>query len=76
MKYEFTVSFSPEEIKPYSGPDVNQKFPGEDDPIWCDRCKTHHRRGAGWEIEQQRMIEKMAERVAARIDADVSETLA
>jgi hypothetical protein len=72
VKHEFTVEFSPEALKPYSGPDVNQKFAGEDDLIWCERCKCNHRRGAGWEIEQERMIQKMARKIAAKIDAEVS----
>lgn len=72
MKYEFNVevSFSPESLKLYSGPDVNQKFAGEDDLLWCDRCKTNHRRGARWEIERERMIQKMARQLADRIDGD------
>jgi hypothetical protein len=73
MKYEFSieVNFS-EALKPYSGPDVNQKFAGEDDPVWCERCKTNHRRTAGWEIEEQRMINRAAAKIAERIDREVS----
>jgi len=70
MKNEFTMTFTPEEFKPYTGPDVNQKFPGEDDLLWCERCKTHHRRGAGWEIERERAIQKMAKQIADKIDSD------
>jgi hypothetical protein len=69
-----SISFTPEEFKPYSGPDVNQKFAGEDDPVWCERCKTHHRRGAGAEIERERIIQKAAKQIADRIDADFLET--
>lgn len=74
MKYEFGVeiNFSPEVFKPYSGPDVNQKFAGEDDLMWCDRCQCNHRRTAGWEIEKERMIQKMARKLADRIDGDAS----
>ena len=71
MKYEFTLSFTPEEIRPYTGPDVNQKFPGEDDLVWCERCTTYHRRTAGWEVEKERVIQKMAKRIADRIDSDI-----
>lgn len=71
MKHEFSVSFTPEElVKPYSGPDVNQKFAGEDDLLWCERCQTHHRRGAPWEVQKERMIRKMAQQIADRIDQD------
>lgn len=71
MNYEFTVSFTPEELsKPYSGPDVNQKFPGEDDLLWCERCNTHHRRGAPWEVERERAIQKVANKIAEKIDSD------
>lgn len=54
----------------HSGPDVNQKFTGEDDLIWCDRCQCNHRCTAGWEIEKERMIQKMARKLADRIDGD------
>lgn len=70
-KYGFTVTFDPAELKPYTGPDVNQKFPGEDDPIWCDRCNVYHRRGAPTEVERERMIQKVAKQVAHRIDSEV-----
>jgi len=69
------ISFTPEALKPYVGPDVNQKFPGEDDPVWCERCKTNHRRGAGPEIEHERIIQKLARQVAEKIDADTLEVL-
>ena len=62
-----------EALKPYRGPDINQKFPGEDDLIWCDRCKVNHRRGAGWEVEQERIIQRAARQIAKKIDAQVLE---
>jgi hypothetical protein len=76
VKYEFhvDVNFS-EALEPYRGPDVNQKFAGEDDPVWCERCQTNHRRTAGWEIERERMIQKMARQLAARIDQDASNAI-
>lgn len=72
MKYEsyVDVTFTLEDFKPYAGPDINQKFPGEDDRIWCERCKVHHRRGAPWEVEQERAIRKAAKQIAERIDND------
>lgn len=76
MKHEFTITFTREDFKPYAGPDVNQKFAGEDDLLWCERCQTHHRRGAGWEIEQERAIQKAAKQIADRIDADALEWMA
>lgn len=66
------VSLTPETLKAYDGPDVNQKFAGEDDPVWCQRCKTNHRRGAGFEIERERMIQKMARQIADKIDGDTA----
>jgi hypothetical protein len=70
------ITFSSDEaLKPYEGPDVNQKFPGEDDLIWCERCKTHHRGGASWEVERERIIRKAAARIADNIDAAVIERL-
>lgn len=71
----FSVQLQPEDFKPYSGPDVNQKFSGEDDPVWCGRCKQFHRRGAGWEIEGERIIQGMARQIAARIDQDAANAL-
>jgi hypothetical protein len=69
------VTFEPAELALYSGPNVNQKFAGEDDLVWCERCKIDHRRGAGWEIEQQRMIEKMARQIAEKIDGDTANAI-
>jgi len=73
MQTSVSIEFSPEVLAPYAGPDVNQKFAGEDDLIWCERCKSHHRRGAGWEIEKERMLQKQAKVIAARIDAEALE---
>jgi hypothetical protein len=70
MQQNVTISFTPESLE-YHGPDVNQTFAGEDDPMWCERCQTHHRRGAPPEVERERIIQKLAKQVAARIEADV-----
>ena len=67
MKTYVEVNFT-QALEPYKGPDIHQKFAGEDDLLWCERCETHHRRGAPWEVERQRMIEKLAEKVAEQID--------
>ena len=70
-KYRFHVDVDfTETCKPYSGPDPDLKYPGEDDPIWCERCKCNHRRGAGWEIERERAIRKAAQKIAEKIDAE------
>jgi hypothetical protein len=66
------VTFRSEEaLKPYDGPDVNQKFPGEDDLVWCERCQMHHRRGAAWKVEQERMLQEAAKQIAVKIDREL-----
>jgi hypothetical protein len=69
MRQNVEIHFTPETLA-YSGPDINQKFAGEDDPVYCERCHTNHRRGAPPDVERERMIQKMAKQVAVRIDAD------
>lgn len=74
MRQNVEIYFTPETLV-YSGPDVNQKFAGEDDPVYCERCQMNHRRGAPPEVERERMIRKMAKQIAVRIDADAMRVL-
>ena len=66
----YTVVYA-QTYEPYDGPDVNQKFPGEDDLIWCDRCKQNHRRGASPEVEYERIIQRAAKEISDRIGSEI-----
>lgn len=47
---------------------LNKEYPGENELVWCERCKTEHRRGAPAEIEYARFISKNSALIASEID--------
>jgi hypothetical protein len=48
----------------------DRKHPGEDDLVWCVRCKCNHRKGAPWPVEEARIVKRLSEKLLEEINAE------
>ena len=66
IKFKVDLTLDPR----LEGLDIHAEYPGENDQVWCGRCKRIHSRGPPGFLAEARHVDKLSRQIVDEINAE------